>query len=550
MIGAAAAVITYFVKSSLFENLLSKMFGRLALSDVFTDITSNSIVDVTGNCTVSVTDRSLCISYSTVDSEKTLELGGLDRGKLKSKKGNLKRMFHTSGTKHGSYSVGMTVLVVAVMIVFNLVVGQIPEAYRNIDVSSTKIYDISDTSKDLLKGLDDKIDMKVLAVKDETDDRITTFISKYAALSDKIKVEWIDPVLHPSALTEYNTSQNTIYVSCEATGKSTTVSFDKILVSDYSSYYSGSSSYTSFDGEGQLSSAVNYVTSDVQKKIYTVTGHGEGSLSTTITDLMTKNNYTTEELNLLMKDSIPDDCDLLLMDGPTNDLSDDEVSLLSGYLGEGGKVMCLLGDTGLDSLPKLAGLLKDYGIEGADGYIADPQRCYQNQPYYIFPVLNLSGDMADGISSQMVLLMNSRGLTTTDPARDTITTSAFMTTSEQAYAVTEEDQKQGTYDLGVVATETISSDSKESRLTVISAGSLIDQQITDAFSQLENTQVFMNAVTANFDGVTNLSIEAKSLTTEYNTVQHAGGFSILVVFGIPAVVLIGGFVVWFRRRKA
>ena len=118
--------------------------------------------------------------------------------KLKSKKGNLKRMFHTSGTKHGSYSVGMTVLVVAVMIVFNLVVGQIPEAYRNIDVSSTKIYDISDTSKDLLKGLDDKIDMKVLAVKDETDDRITTFISKYAALSDKIKVEWIDPVLHPS----------------------------------------------------------------------------------------------------------------------------------------------------------------------------------------------------------------------------------------------------------------------------------------------------------------------------------------------------------------
>lgn len=41
-------------------------------------------------------------------------------------------MFHTSGTKHGSYSVGMTVLVVAVIIVLNLVVGQIPEAYRNI----------------------------------------------------------------------------------------------------------------------------------------------------------------------------------------------------------------------------------------------------------------------------------------------------------------------------------------------------------------------------------------------------------------------------------
>ena len=41
-------VVVYFVKSSLYENLLTKMLGRLALADVFTDITSNSIVDITG----------------------------------------------------------------------------------------------------------------------------------------------------------------------------------------------------------------------------------------------------------------------------------------------------------------------------------------------------------------------------------------------------------------------------------------------------------------------------------------------------------------------
>ena len=43
-----AGVVVYFVKSSLYENLLTKMLGRLALADVFTDITSNSIVDITG----------------------------------------------------------------------------------------------------------------------------------------------------------------------------------------------------------------------------------------------------------------------------------------------------------------------------------------------------------------------------------------------------------------------------------------------------------------------------------------------------------------------
>ena len=48
VIGSAAAVIVYFVKSSLYENLLSNLLGKLALANVFTDITNNSIVDLSG----------------------------------------------------------------------------------------------------------------------------------------------------------------------------------------------------------------------------------------------------------------------------------------------------------------------------------------------------------------------------------------------------------------------------------------------------------------------------------------------------------------------
>lgn len=507
--------------------------------------------------------------------------------RLKKTTGKIGGLFRTAGTKHGAYSVGLTVIVIAVVIVFNLVIGQIPEAYRNLDVSSTKIYEISDTTRELLDSLDDQVDMKVLAVREETDDRITTFLSRYASLSENISLEWIDPVLHPSALTEYDTTENNIVVSCDATGKTTTISFDDILVPDmYSYYYYGSLTYTSFDGDGQLTSAVNYVTSDAEQTIYQTSGHGEATLSTTVTDLMEKNNYSLSELNLLMTTSIPDDCDLLLMYAPTTDLSEDEAAMLRTYLGEGGKVMILLGDTNAADLPNLEGILEEYGMQAADGYIADPQRCYQGNYYYIFPELSLSGDMADGISSEMVLLTNTHGMNLIDPQRDTISTTGFMSSSESSYAVTETSQEQGTFTLGAVAEETISessdeetdsedtesesadaeeteetdssdtssdeeeAESKTARLTVISAGSLIDSQITDSFSQLENTQVFMNAVTANFEGVQNLSIEAKSLEIEYNTVQHAGSFSLLVIFGIPAVVLIAGFVVWFRRRKA
>ena len=479
----------------------------------------------------------------------------------------IKKLFQTTKTKRGTYSIGITAAVVAIVIVFNLIIGQLPEQYRNIDVSSTKIYEITDTSRDFLDKLDKDVDIKVLAVKEESDERISTFVSKYAALSKHLKVEWIDPVLHPSVLNEYDAQEDTIIVSCEDTGKSTQISFDDIIVMDmYSYYYTGSAAESEFDGEGQLTSAVNYVVNDANQKIYRTSGHGESTFSTTINDLMDKNNCTVTEVNLMMQDAVPQDCDLLLMYSPEKDLADSELESIRNYLSGGGNVMILLGETNSTELPNLSSLMLEYGMESVDGYIADTQRCYQGNYYYIFPKLSVSNGLDSGISSEMVLVINTHGMQLTDAQRDTISTSAFMSTSDNSYAVTEDDQTEGNYVLGAVATETVttasgSKDSEEvsedeeteeaeSRLTVISAGSIIEASITDTFTTLENTTLFMNAVTANFDGVENISIEPKSLAVEYNTVQHAGLFSLAVIIGLPLLIVISGFVVWFRRRRA
>lgn len=48
LVGAISGIVTYIVKPEVYENLLSRFMGKLALANVFTDITSNSIVDVTG----------------------------------------------------------------------------------------------------------------------------------------------------------------------------------------------------------------------------------------------------------------------------------------------------------------------------------------------------------------------------------------------------------------------------------------------------------------------------------------------------------------------
>lgn len=489
----------------------------------------------------------------------------------------IKYLFKTTKTKNGTYSVARTVIVLAVVIAANLALAQVPAKYKNIDVSSTQIYEITDTSKQLLKKLDTKVTMTVLANKENADERIKTFLSKYKALSKHLSVKWIDPALHPSALTEYEAEENSIVVACEHTKKKTTVAFADIIVVDASAYYtSGTVTESSFDGEGQLTSAVNYVTADDAQKIYRTTGHGENTLSSSITELMDKNNFTTTELNLVMQATIPEDCELLLMYAPAKDLTEEEKRVVKDYLTKGGKVMLLLGETESAELPVLSSLMKEYGMELKDGYIADPERCYQGNYYYIFPQLLLSGDMAKNVTSEMVLLTNTLGMNVIDPARESITVESFMTTSENAAAVTEEGQTEGMYTLAVTATESITSsteetaddaetadekdtaeentagdmDGKQSRFTVISAASLIDSQITDTFTQLENATVFMNAVSSNFDGIENISIEPKSLTPEYNAMQHTGLLGLSAIFGLPLLILLSGFVVWFKRRKA
>lgn len=466
----------------------------------------------------------------------------------------IKKLFQSNDSKRGSYTLAMTSIVIAIVIVFNMIINLIPENKRQFDISSSNIYEISSKSKKIINKVDHDVTFYVLAEKSSTDKRIKTFINKYASLSDKIHIKWIDPVLHPSALTKYGTEENNIVISCKKTNRTTTVSFDDILVSS-ASYYSTSSSASSFDGDGQLTSALNYVTSDKEYKAYYTSGHGESSLSSEVTSLLTKSRVSTSDLLLMTATSIPDDCDLLIIDGATSDFTKDEVKLLSSYLKKGGKVVTLLAQTN-KSMKNLYGLLKDYGLTVQSGYIADTERSYQGNYYYLIPNLSVSGDMASGILSNSVMMINSKGMTQSTPARDSISTDSFMTTSSNGYAVTEKKQTQGTYVLGATSTESVKVKNskgkkitKESRLTVYGSNMLIDEQITSSFSSLENLTLFTNSVTTSLDNADNVSISPKSLEVSYNTIAHPGPFSILVVFVIPVGLIIGGFIVWFRRRR-
>ncbi len=445
----------------------------------------------------------------------------------------------TKAFRKGSYSTVIMVVIIAIVIAANVMFSKLPTAARNIDVSSNNLYSIGDTTHSVLDGLKNDVEIIVIKDKESTDKRISTLLAKYADYSDHIKVTYKDPVLYPSVLTTYDTEENNIVIKCDATDKTTKVAFSDIIVTS-TSYY-GSTYETSFDGEGQLTKAIDYVSNENNKLIYTISGHGESNLGKNISGLISKSNFNVKSVNLLVDNGIPDDCDMLICNQPTKDLADDELKLLREYMENGGKMTVVLADT-TTKTPNFDALMADYGISKVNGYIADTERYYGQNVYQIFPNYS-SGDITGKFGSEeYTLLFGSLGLKV--EKTDGVTVDEFLTTSNKGAAVVgENDYTEGKYTLAAAATK------DESRFTVFGSASIIDDEFTSYYTNLMDLQVFMNSITSNFDDVSNISIDSISLQTTYNTIANGSGIGAIFIGIIPVALLILGFLRWFGRRK-
>lgn len=92
--------------------------------------------------------------------------------------------------------------------------------------------------------------------------------------------------------------------------------------------------------------------SRVKKTVYFLTGHGEYSTEnedntglSKFAQLLTDNNIISKPLMLGISQSIPEDCDVLIIAGPKSDLSKNEEALIEAYLLAGGDALFLIEHT-------------------------------------------------------------------------------------------------------------------------------------------------------------------------------------------------------------
>ena len=462
--------------------------------------------------------------------------------------------------KRGVHTAVLTVLALALVVAVNLIVGQVPSNYKEFDLTADKIYTVSPEAREYLDELEQDVEILVFSTQESmqvstyttsgntVEISLDRFLNNFAAKSDKVTVRYVDPVLHPTAAQEYDAITDSIVVRCEATGKQKVLNYYSLIPYDetYMIYYQQVVA-TGFDGEGAIISAIDHVTSATNRKFYQITGHSEVELGNTVQDAIEKVNIELGSVSLL-KDGIPEDCDMLIANAPTTDLADSELVMLRDYLAGGGQLTVLI--SGRRELPNWKELMAQYGLQLEYGVVMDAKNNYAqlggDGVFAIDPVLSSQSSITSELSSNsQALLMYPGGMTLTEPVRDSITVTAFMQTSSQGYLYVSEgrDMIQGIYVLGAVAQE------GDGRLVVISTESMLDETLLTSYSGVSNLTLFMRAVTDTFEDVSGITIATKSLSVTYNVVGNVRLWGLIYVILIPLGVLVGGFVYWFKRRK-
>ena len=455
--------------------------------------------------------------------------------------------------KGGSYAIVLTCIVLALLVVVNLLANALPASLTKLDISASKLYSITSNTKAVVNALEQDVTIYWVVQSGQEDDVIDNLLAKYDSLSDHIDVVKKNPDVYPAFAKQYTdetvSNNSLIVVSGE---KYRYVPYSDIYVSQGSAY---SYSYTtSFDGEGAITSAIDYVVSTELPIVYTLEGHGEADLPETFADQLEKENIETKSLSLLTVDEIPEDAAALMIYAPASDLSAEEAKMLSEYVKSGGKLLALAGPVADGELTNLYGILSDYGVTAAQGIVSEGDREHYafQAPYVLLPDLadsDITAPLAE--KKYMAIIPIAAGLQLSSDSEAV----SLLNTTDSAYSKLagykqttyekEEGDIDGPFSLGVDI-----QDNSSGRILFFSSSSPLDDMYNGYSSGATDDRV-MNALSALMGDRQAMSIRSKSLNYNYLTISESVASLIkLVMIGlVPLCYLaMGVATVWDRRR--
>lgn len=455
----------------------------------------------------------------------------------------------------GSYSLIITIIVFAILIVINILASALPKSITQLDISSTKLYSITSNTKAVVNALEKDVTIYWMVQSEEEDDVIENLLDKYESLSEHIEVVKKNPDIYPTFAEQYTqeaVQNNSLIVECG--NKSRFISYDDIYL--YDANMSTYSYDVSFDGEGAITSAIDYVVNEEQPKLYVLEGHGETELSDTFRKQLERENMELHTFSLLTADAVPEDANVILIYGPSSDISTEEKDLLAEYVSGGGKLMVLAGPTEDGTLPNLYSILKDYGVESVDGIVVDMDRGHYafQAPYVLLPDM-LSSEITDPLIEEnyYAIIPIASGLVVQDTESGKVTellmSSEMSFSKADGYALSSYEKEEGDIE-GPFALAVSVAAGNGGQIIWFASSNFLDEMY-NAYSSGANLDLTMNAISSMIGENEAVAIRSKSLNYNYLTISAstASFLKIVMIILFPLVYLGIGICVSIGRRK-
>lgn len=507
------------------------------------------------------------------------------------------KKFNKKALKKGSFALVISAVALAIVIVLNILVAQLPESVLHPDTTKTGLMSIGSETKDILSRLDTDIVIthyvdgsKTSTTETSNTNYISGILQRYAEASSHITVKTVDIV--ETNVQDKTVSQNMITVkSLNDDGserRSKTVTADEIFMCEISGYegqymslseYNQMAQYYSYYGqtlpaatnyffaENAVTGAIDYVMQETLPVVYELSGHGETSLGEDegFGKLCKDENVELKDLALQGGESVavPEDARAVLINAPQTDISADEAEALKTYVKGGGNVILTtyVETYGEEKTPNLAGFCKFMGLRAIEEQILEDEDSH----YYNYVNWILAGITGNGITSALdntnyyFYMVMSHAITTADTegAESSVETYSLLETSDKAFVYKDEngDGQPDTDDV-VRSKYSLAYQSVLKDDTGASKGEFIwfaSPAVFDAnyASGTGNSYLFNAILTKTCEKNDRISLIGKEMSQSYLTVTPVQQRTFITVccIAIPLCTILVGIAVWASRRR-
>ncbi|GAH81582.1 unnamed protein product, partial [marine sediment metagenome] len=232
-------------------------------------------------------------------------------------------------------------------------------------------FTLASQTKEVLSKLETPVQIMAFHIPGEPiGEYAVNLLEEYQNYTDQLSIESIDPAENPDIAREYETTlipQEYRYPAIVFEGDD---GERMVLMPEYCAIIE--EQIIPVEAEHAFTGAILEVTGTIQRKVYFLTGHGEGDIYSDYSyarDELRDNLFKVETLNLQATPSIPEDCAALIIVAPQQSLTSSEVDIIESYLESGRQALILINPHPPQEIEQL---LSSWGVKIEDGIVIDP----------------------------------------------------------------------------------------------------------------------------------------------------------------------------------